>query len=58
MFEIRGITPGDYQAFAWIDAPATAFRNAEFMKPFVGKGTPVKLEREGKATVELEALTR
>jgi len=55
-FEIVGITPGAYQAYAWSDAPASAFRNAEFMKPLLGKGTPVTLELNGRMSVELEAL--
>ncbi|HET9219615.1 MAG TPA: carboxypeptidase-like regulatory domain-containing protein [Terriglobia bacterium] len=56
MFEIRGITPGEYQAFAWRGAPSNAFRNAEFMKPFAGKGTPLKLALNGKATADLTLL--
>jgi hypothetical protein len=55
-FEIRGITPGEYQAYAWTDAPAGAFRNAQFMRDFEGKGTRVKLERGAKATVELKRI--
>jgi hypothetical protein len=55
-FEIRGITPGEYQAYAWTDAPAGAFRNARFMRDFEGKGTPVKLELGGKGSVELKRI--
>jgi hypothetical protein len=55
-FEIGGITPGTYQAYAWADAPASAFRNAEFMKPFAGKGTRVVLELNGKGSVDLRVL--
>jgi len=55
-FEIGGITPGAYQVYAWSDAPASAFRNAEFMKPFVGKGTPATLDLNGRKKVNLKAL--
>ena len=55
-FEIGGITPGAYQVYAWTDAPASAFRNAEFMKPFAGKGTPVILETSGRGKVDLRVL--
>jgi len=55
-FEIPGITPGEYQVYAWSDAPASAFRNAEFMKAFAGKGTAVVMELNGKRSVELKAL--
>src|SRR5688572_66043 len=56
MFEIRGITPGTYRAFAWKDAPASAYRNAEFMSPFMRSGTAVTLGLNGKVRVELKAL--
>lgn len=55
-FEIRGITPGWYQAYAWADAPASAYRDAGFMKGFVGMGTSVRLEAGGKKTVEMKTL--
>lgn len=55
-FSIRSITPGSYQAYAWTDAPAGAFRNGAFMKAFAGKGTPVKLDLGGQMTIELKTL--
>ena len=55
-FNLHGITPGSYQAYAWTNAPASAFRSDEFMKPFAGKGAPVKLELNGTAKVELKTL--
>jgi hypothetical protein len=55
-FELRGITPGWYRAYAWADAPASAYRNAGFMKSFAGMGTSVRLERGGKVSVELKTL--
>jgi protocatechuate 3,4-dioxygenase beta subunit len=55
-FSLHGITPGSYQAYAWAHAPAAGFRSAEFMKPFAGKGSPVKLEWNGSATIELKTL--
>ena len=54
-FEIRGVTPGEYQVYAWEDAPASAFRNEEFMKGVAGKGVPVKVEMGGRVTLELKA---
>jgi hypothetical protein len=56
MFEIRGITPGEYRAYAWIDAPASAFRNEEFMKEFAGKGMKVRVEMGGRVSLELRAV--
>jgi len=55
-FEIGGITPGAYQVYAWADAPASIFRNADFMKAFVGKGTRLAMEINGKMKVELSPL--
>lgn len=55
-FEVLGITPGSYQAYAWVDAPASAFRNAGFMKAFAGKGMAVTLARGERARVELQAI--
>jgi len=55
-FEIGGITPGAYQVYAWADAPASIFRNADFMKAFVGKGTRLAMEINGKMKVELSQL--
>jgi protocatechuate 3,4-dioxygenase beta subunit len=53
-FEVKGITPGEYQAYAWSDAPASAFRNAEFMRRFEGKGTPITLALSGKEHLDLQ----
>jgi len=55
-FDIRGITPGSYQAYAWANASAGGFRSDDFMKPFTGKGAPVKLEQNGRAKVDLKIL--
>jgi hypothetical protein len=55
-FEIRGITPGLYHAYAWTEAPAGAFRNTEFMKTFTDKGTAIRLELGGKPNVSLKTL--
>jgi hypothetical protein len=55
-FEIRGITPGSYHAYAWTDAPASAYRNDAFMKAYAGKGVRVQLDVNARASVELKAL--
>lgn len=55
-FNLHGITPGSYQVYAWSSAPAAGFRSDEFMKPFNGKGSSVKLELNGTARVELKTL--
>jgi hypothetical protein len=55
-FEIRGVTPGPYQAYAWNDAPATAYRNAAFMKPFASKGARVNVGLGARVNVEIIAI--
>jgi hypothetical protein len=55
-FELRSVTPGSYQAYAWVDAPATAFRNADFLKKFSGKGTSVMLSGSAPVHVELKTV--
>jgi 5-hydroxyisourate hydrolase-like protein (transthyretin family) len=54
-FDIRGITPGSYQAYAWSDAPAGGYRSDAFMKAYAGKGSPVKLDLG--SSVKLELIT-
>jgi hypothetical protein len=55
-YEIRGIAPGSYHMFAWTDLEGAAYRNAEFMKGFDGKGQAVKIERADHAAVNLNVL--
>ncbi len=55
-FDIHGITPGTYTAYAWTDAPAAAFRNDTFMKAFAGKGTTIDLPVAGVVKLDLSAL--
>jgi hypothetical protein len=55
-FEIHGITPGTYRAYAWRNAPATAFRNDLYLKEYFGKSTSVTLEVGGTAKLELKTL--
>jgi hypothetical protein len=42
-FELRGIAPGSYHLFAWTELEGAAYRNADFMKDFEGKGVPIKV---------------
>jgi hypothetical protein len=55
-FDIRGITPGWYQAYAWAAAPAGGYRSDSFMKAYAGKGSPVKLEGNGRLKMDLTIL--
>jgi hypothetical protein len=44
-FELQGIAPGAYHIFAWTELNGAAYRNAEFMKQFEDRGTPVQIEK-------------
>jgi len=42
-FSLRGIAPGEYKVFAWTNPPGTAYRNADFMKRYEGRGATVNV---------------
>jgi hypothetical protein len=44
-FELRGIAPGNYRLFAWMNIRGAAYKNAAFMKPFENQGQPIKIEQ-------------
>jgi protocatechuate 3,4-dioxygenase beta subunit len=53
-FEVRGIAPGIYHLFAWPDIDGAAYRNADFMKRFEGKGIEIRIEGEERRTVDVK----
>lgn len=55
-FELRGVGPGNYHLFAWSDLEGAAYRNADFMKPFEDRGTPVRVEKGASLSINLTAL--
>jgi protocatechuate 3,4-dioxygenase beta subunit len=55
IFELHGVTPGSYQAYAWLSVPGGAYRNASFMKPYAGKGVAVAVSRGSAVTLDLTA---
>jgi hypothetical protein len=54
-FEIRGIAPGSYRLFAWTELEGAAYRNPEFMKEFDERGTPVRIEKGQRLSMDLLA---
>jgi hypothetical protein len=57
-FTLRGISPGSYRLFAWSEIDGAAYRNAEFMKAFEERGTPVRIENGQRLSLDITALTR
>jgi len=55
-FEIRGIAPGDYLLYSWQDLDRVAYRDADFMKAYVGRGVPTKMAKGQRESVNLTAL--
>jgi len=55
-FSVRGVAPGEYRIFAWSNPPGTAYRNADFMKKYEGRGATVNVvagARLSSTTVDL-----
>jgi hypothetical protein len=57
-FSIEGLTPGEYDVYAWEDAPLNAFRNAEFVAGFRNRGERIRVERNSSAILDLEVIPR
>ncbi len=55
-YEIHGVAPGSYKLYAWPELEGFAYRNPEFMKEFLNRGKAVRLEKKGRASMDLTAL--
>jgi hypothetical protein len=55
-FTITPIAPGSYRLYAWSRLNGAAFKNADFMKAFENRGTPVVIEKNGRTTIEAKVL--
>ena len=55
-FSVDSLEPGDYKAFAWTGVEQGAPIDPEFRKPFEDRAVPVKVESNGRVTVELKAI--
>jgi hypothetical protein len=54
-FRIEGLPPGDYSVFAWEAAERGDWQQPEFIRKYEGRGTTVRIDEGGKATVEVVA---
>jgi hypothetical protein len=57
-FQFDGVAPGRYRMFAWEDVPAGAFLNADFMKPFEGRGRDIVVQNESRQETTLKIIRR
>jgi hypothetical protein len=55
-YEIHGVAPGSYKLYAWPELEGFAYRNAEFMKEFEGRGKIIRIEKKDHVSVDLTAL--
>jgi hypothetical protein len=55
-FTISAIPPGSYRLFAWSKLNGAAYKNADFMKQYETRGTPVVIEKNGRSRIEATLL--
>jgi protocatechuate 3,4-dioxygenase beta subunit len=52
-FTLKGVTPGDYKAYAWEDLEAGAYMDPDVMKPIESKGENLSLHESDQKTLQL-----
>jgi hypothetical protein len=55
-FQIQGIAPGNYRAFAWEQVERDAWHNADFMRPIESRGVAVEIRENVLANTEVVAV--
>lgn len=55
-FVIPAVAPGEYKAFAWLDADLGAPQDPEFRKPYESRGVAVKVEPNSRSSVQLKLI--
>jgi hypothetical protein len=54
--DIRGIAPGDYKLFSWVEVEPDAWQDPEFLRQFEDKGQRIKLQDGDHSTVKVIAI--
>jgi len=55
-FSISPIPPGNYKIFAWTHVELGAWFDPVFMRVYENRGTPVRVEADGTASVEVQLI--
>jgi protocatechuate 3,4-dioxygenase beta subunit len=55
-FTLNNVQPGEYRVFAWVGAEPGAPQSADFRKPYEERGTPVKVEANGRQSLDLKPI--
>jgi protocatechuate 3,4-dioxygenase beta subunit len=56
-FALKGIAPGNYQAYAWEAIDSGAYLDPDFLKMYKNSGASVTLEEKSRASVKLKLIT-
>jgi len=54
---MKDVPPGEYKAFAWLDAPFGAAQDPDFRKPFEKRAVTVNVDPKGHTSVDLTAIS-
>jgi hypothetical protein len=54
-FDLDGVAPGEYKAFAWDDVEPGIWRDPDFVKTIESKGEPVTIKTAGHESLKLRA---
>jgi hypothetical protein len=55
-FSIKGVSPGNYKIFAWVDIEPGIYHDPSFLAPYEPLGSPVRIEENGTTTVTLKVI--
>lgn len=55
-FHFANVQPGEYRAYAWLGVEPGAPQSAEFRKPYEDRAVPVKVEANGRQSLELKPI--
>jgi protocatechuate 3,4-dioxygenase beta subunit len=55
-YALRGIAPGSYELFAWEEVEENAWEDPDFLGPWEGQGTPVRVEDGSGKMIELKLI--
>jgi hypothetical protein len=55
-FSFTNVPPGEYRAYAWLGVEPGAPQSADFRKPYEERGAPIKVEANGRQSLDLKAI--
>jgi hypothetical protein len=55
-FALSGITPGEYQLFAWREAEVGSVQDPDFLRLYESDGTPITIQEKGQLALRLQVI--